>query len=251
MSGFRSRIKFVFLMILILVINACAHHYARKNQSDTQHLPQIGYTIQVGAFGVQKNAVSFTEKLRNNDLDAFYFIAIDKLYKVRFGDYATRKEAETAAIEYQKAGIIDNYYIVRPEKMFTKSAEKTTDLRRDIVKTAWRFLGCPYIYGGVTRDGFDCSGLVMTIYRLNGLNLPRVSRDQYKSGKQVKRSKLQAGDLVFFRTGSSKAITHVGIYIGQDEFIHAPGKGKKVRIGTLSNKYFSKCYAGSRNYIDG
>jgi cell wall-associated NlpC family hydrolase len=89
----------------------------------------------------------------------------------------------------------------------------------------------------------------MTVYQLNGLELPRSSRAQWNSGTSVSRSELAKGNLVFFRTASSRRISHVGIYDGNGQFIHAPGKGKRVRRSSLNNRYYKKRYAGAKTYF--
>ena len=89
----------------------------------------------------------------------------------------------------------------------------------------------------------------MTVYRLNGLELPRNSRSQYQTGRPVPRNALEKGDLVFFATGSRNRVSHVGIYSGRGQFIHAPGKGKTIRTASLSSRYFQERYAGARRYL--
>jgi len=89
----------------------------------------------------------------------------------------------------------------------------------------------------------------MTAYHLNGLNLPRSSKEQYKAGVPVKGSQLLRGDLVFFASSRGQNVSHVGIYAGDNTFIHAPGRGKKVRIDLLSNRYFKSRYVGARTYL--
>ena len=79
----------------------------------------------------------------------------------------------------------------------------------------------------------------MTVYQLNGLDLPRHSRTQYDAGDTIDRGDLQKGDLVFFATDGHGKVSHVGIYIGEGQFIHAPSRGKKIRIDSLSNEYFA------------
>jgi cell wall-associated NlpC family hydrolase len=89
----------------------------------------------------------------------------------------------------------------------------------------------------------------MAIYQLNGLNLPRSSEEQYRAGIPVKQSQLLRGDLVFFATSTGKKISHVGVYAGDNKFIHAPGRGKRIRADSLSNRYFKTRYAGARTYL--
>ncbi|MFH5836027.1 NlpC/P60 family protein [Proteiniclasticum sp. C24MP] len=99
-----------------------------------------------------------------------------------------------------------------------------------VLDYAYRFLGTPYVWGGTTPSGFDCSGFTQYVYKHFGVNLPRVSRSQASYGTKVSYSNLQAGDLVFFGTSG---VSHVGIYIGGGNMIHSPRPGKSVEISTM------------------
>jgi cell wall-associated NlpC family hydrolase len=109
-----------------------------------------------------------------------------------------------------------------------------------VVGIAMRYLGVPYVWGGSTPRGFDCSGLVSYVFAQIGVSLPHSSYSQFGMGTAVSISQLQPGDLVFF-TGAS----HVGIYIGGGQFIHAPHTGDVVKISSLSG-YYSSNFAGGR-----
>ena len=212
---------------------------------DAKSLSKVGFSIQVGAFLNADNAVRLTESLQRNGLDAYHFVHKSGLYKVRFGNYPTRRTARKQADLLKKKGIIDQYYIVRPQRRYSQRL-----LRNSIVKTAKSFLGVPYKWGGSSpQEGFDCSGLTMVVYRLNGLNLPRNSRQQWRVGVPIKRSRLMKGDLVFFSTRGKKRISHVGIYTGNGRFIHAPGRGKKIRTAKITSRYYKKNYRGARRYL--
>ncbi len=216
-------------------------------------LARMDYSIQVGAFANLDNAVRLSEALERQGLNAYYFVDETGFYKVRFGDFLSKQAARGKAERIREAGIIDEYYLVSPDDYAALKYRRYnhTHIRDEIVKTAKRFIGVPYRWGGSSPDvGFDCSGLTMTVYRLNGLNLPRSSRAQYRVGSPISRSKLSQGDLVFFATASGRRVSHVGIYTGGGKFVHAPKKGKKIRTESLTNSYFRSRYVGARTYLN-
>ena len=116
-----------------------------------------------------------------------------------------------------------------------------------VVATTQRFLGLPYLWGGTSGFGFDCSGLVEMAYRLHGIVIPRDADAQARSGRAVARSALRPGDLVFF--ASSGAVHHVGMYVGGGRMLHAPGTGVGVRYDALSSVPYAAQYAGARRYL--
>ncbi len=99
-------------------------------------------------------------------------------------------------------------------------------------------MGAPYRMGGVTVQGIDCSAFVRKMYEFFNIKLPRTAREQAMVGVRVDRDKLEAGDLVFFRT--KRPIGHVGIYIGNNEFVHASYRARSVRIDSLEKPYFQQ-----------
>ncbi len=118
-----------------------------------------------------------------------------------------------------------------------------TAKKATVVATARQLLGIPYQYGGNTPEsGFDCSGLVQYSYHQAGLAVPRTSKQQYRQAQPVSRRHLQPGDLIFFRNRYGSFVSHVGIYLGKGEFIHAPSSGKKVAINRLDEAYWKKHY---------
>jgi cell wall-associated NlpC family hydrolase len=247
---------FLILVIVLLVAGCASRKHRYRPPSPVRPKPVLNlmqYTIQAGAFKNVENAARLTERLRMaHGLDATYFRAADKLFKVRFGNFPSKELALARAIALVEAKVIEEFYIVQPEE-YAVAREKqygTDYLRESLVKTAKDFLGVPYLWGGASPDdGFDCSGLTMTVYQLNGLNLPRHSRTQYDVGISVSREHLQQGDLVFFLDKDGNRISHVGIYIGRDQFIHASSQGKKIRIDSLSSDYFARHFLGGKTYL--
>lgn len=118
--------------------------------------------------------------------------------------------------------------------------------RQGIVNTAMRLLNAPYVWSGSTPSGFDCSGFTYYVYRQHGISIPRNSFDQFKVGVHV--SPPQLGDLVFFSTYQSGA-SHVGIYIGNNQFIHCSSARENVNISSLSEAYYKARYLGVRSFV--
>ncbi len=116
-----------------------------------------------------------------------------------------------------------------------------------IIGTALSLRGVPYRNGGSDPAGFDCSGFVAYVFGQNGVLVPRTVSEQYRAGSDVGED-LQAGDLVFFDT-TGGGVSHVGIAIGGDEFVHAPSSTGEVRIERLGTSYWSKRYRGARRLI--
>lgn len=128
------------------------------------------------------------------------------------------------------------------------SSVQSSDNADELISSAMGLLGVAYRYGGTSAStGFDCSGFMQHIFKRSmGVNLPRTSAAQAKMGVGVSRSELQPGDMVFFRTMGRGRISHVGLYIGNNRFIHAPRTGKRIEVTSLSNKYWNAKYAFAR-----
>jgi cell wall-associated NlpC family hydrolase len=128
----------------------------------------------------------------------------------------------------------------------------TNTLGGQAVAIASRFLGVPYVWGGASPAGFDCSGLTMYVYAQLGIKLGHYTGFQYYEGRQVPRDQLQLGDLVFFHANSSGVPGHEGLYIGNGSFIHAPHTGDVVRISSLFETRYALSYVGAvRPYAAG
>uniref|UniRef100_E6Q2Q1 NlpC/P60 domain-containing protein n=1 Tax=mine drainage metagenome TaxID=410659 RepID=E6Q2Q1_9ZZZZ len=122
---------------------------------------------------------------------------------------------------------------------------RTSKIAQGLTHSALRFLGVPYVFGGTTAAGFDCSGYVQHVFAMVGIHLPRTADAQYYAGKPV-RGHLVAGDLVFFQT-YAPGPSHVGIYLGHGKFVSASDHG--VMVSSLSEPYWASRYLGAKTYI--
>ncbi len=211
-------------------------------------LHRLGFTIQAGAFARPENAARLAERLRASGLEATYFPGKDGLFRVRFGDFPTREMARFRAEALKAEGVLEVYLVVVPE--FTRPGPLPEGVRAGLVKTAETFLGVPYLWGGTSAEtGFDCSGFAQAVYRLQGLRLPRSSREQAQAGDAVDLQDARPGDLLFFAAGSGGKVSHVAVYIGGSAFIHAPGQGKVIRRDTLDGPGLGRQLVGVRTYL--
>lgn len=138
--------------------------------------------------------------------------------------------------------------VKNPEGMNPEQAPQT--LRYRLVSAGFDFLGVPYQWRGMSeKRGFDCSGLVKKLFDEHQIELPHSSREQFKLGEKVARAELEIGDLVFF-SSRGKIPTHVGIYIGDNQFLHAASKARQVIISNLGQKWYTKRFLGARRISD-
>jgi len=243
-------------VLLLLVMSGCGGQARGRPEPAPSRpkpaLPSLRYTIQAGAFKNIDNAVRLTERLLARKLAAYHFIDESGFYKVRIGNFPSRQEAVDRAEGLKAARIVEEYFIIAPGDYAAARPQAAGEpqLRNEIIRTAERFIGVPYKWGGEsTVSGFDCSGLTMVVYQLNGLELPRTSGEQWAAGSPVGEGDLSRGDLVFFATRGGGKVSHVGIYLGGGEFLHAPRRGTPIQVASLSSDYYRARYLGARSYF--
>ena len=224
---------FVLFLSLFLVSNVLA------NQSKASH-----YTVKSGdTLGTiaRKTGVSVKQIMALNNVRPTRLRIGRKLVLSKPGNSA-QKESATDEDEEEEEDITDNIDLAELEKE-KKNEEllgkwNSPDERNLFIKVATGFLGAPYRLGGSTVRGIDCSAYVRKMYEFFDITLPRTAREQSTVGVTIEKEELEEGDLVFFQT--RRPIGHVGIYIGNNEFVHASNTSKDVRIDSLDRPYFQK-----------
>ena len=188
--------------------------------------------------------------------DTAYIIGINnKWFKVIYGDvigYIRSDYLALTEIPYENRDSNKTPLFFRGGKSTgvapsAYALNKTKPTASAIIATAKKYIGVPYVWGGSTPSGFDCSGFVQYVFNAHGISLPRVSKEQYGVGTKVSKSSLKAGDLVFFNT-EGNGVSHLGIYIGNNQFIHA-STSKGVTITSLSNTYWAPRYYGAKRIL--
>jgi cell wall-associated NlpC family hydrolase len=124
---------------------------------------------------------------------------------------------------------------------------RSAALAVNLTRNAMRFLGVPYVFGGTSSSGFDCSGYVQHVFAMLGKRIPRTADAQYYAGRKVAGASMAPGDLVFFQTYAAGP-SHVGIYLGRDRFVHA-SSSRGVTVSSLHDHYWSARYLGAKRLI--
>ncbi|MCD8088018.1 MAG: C40 family peptidase, partial [Oscillospiraceae bacterium] len=148
-------------------------------------------------------------------------------------------------------GYVYSSYVTTDTSSSTASSlsSSSTSAGEAIVAEAKKYLGVSYVYGGTSPSGFDCSGLVYYVYKQCGYSITRTASSQNSDGTYVSRDNLQPGDIIVFYNSAMTAIGHVGIYIGDGQFIHASSGSGKVVISDLSSTYYNSHYYSARRIV--
>jgi len=258
--------RFLLAVLSLSVLLLFANSGCATQKKAVSGIARLGYSIQVGAFAEVGNAERLTAKLQTHGIEAFYFRKDSGVYVVRFGDFNGRSTARKGAEKLVAEKLIDSYFIASPAAVFKNDAQAkpvagtpraslhtprstSGDMGTIAARTAERFVGIPYRWGGDTVvEGLDCSGFVRAVYNLCGVTIPRTSAEQFRVGDAIGKVDLQDGDLVFFGSAADK-INHVGIYVGSGRFVHAPKRGDEIKISALEENYFSERFIGAKRYF--
>ncbi|MFZ2196211.1 MAG: LysM peptidoglycan-binding domain-containing protein, partial [Thermodesulfovibrionales bacterium] len=204
--------------------------------------PKI-YTVKKGdnIWKVAKKYNMDAEELMEiNEMDSPSLIKGQKLYL---------EEDQSVIAELQTNEILTKEMEEELKKMPESDEFAEKSMREKLTLFAKKLINIPYKFGGNSILGIDCSAYVKKVYGLLGMDLPRTAREQFNEGETVEKEELSIGDLVFFRTYASFP-SHVGIYLGNDLFIHASEKGKKVKVDNLEAPYFMKRFIGAKRLLN-
>ena len=205
-----------------------------------QRLKDLGYAISMvdGEFGEETRA-AVEEFQRDHNLYVTGIVnnATWRTLKKARSQVKPKDNAPAAIAEYS-----DSKLVPFGRTLLSRSEAEA------IIRTAKKFMGVPYVFGGTTPSGFDCSGFIQYAFRENGINIPRLADEQYKLGKAVKTKELTAGDLVFFTTYEAGA-SHCGIYLGEGQFLHV-SSSYGVRIDYLDNTYWAPRFYGAKKIVE-
>jgi len=266
-----KRFYLAFVMILIFAVHAHADETYTIRKGDT--LSKISKKFKVNIHQIREiNNLKKSAKLKPGQ-HLIVKRTGPKTYTVKKGDNIFRiaKKFNLDVDELKDINLLDSDNLKIGQKLLLEPApEVATAEAKNLVEEikkiseseeladmsmtdrltlfAKKFLNIPYKFGGSSIMGIDCSAYVQKVYKLIGIDLPRSARLQFNEGEVVDRDSLSIGDLVFFRTYASFP-SHVGIYLGNDLFIHASSKGKKVSIDSLNTPYYFKRFIGGKRFI--
>ena len=225
---------------------------------------ELGYgKVNYTSVNMRKGpSTSYTAIGQSSKGDLAYIIGINNgWYKVIWNDsvcYIRSDYLDLTEYPYENQASMKSPLFFRGGKTTGTSVSPTTlknsanyqanSTANRIIATARQYLGVPYLWGGTSPSGFDCSGFTYYVFRQHGISLYRNSASQYQNGTYVAKSNLQPGDLVFFQNTYREGISHVGIYIGDGSFIHA-SSSQGVTISQLSNSYWASHYYGARRVL--
>ena len=231
-----------------------------ESETNIIEINKTGY-IKKASVNLRKGPSTDTEKIGSLTLNTEIKVISEEngWYKIQVNNKTGYILKEL--VSFEKVEVTSrNAEIPRQEESTTDTTPKeeenavptdsvSSDLGKQIVDYAMTFVGYPYIYGGTTPNGFDCSGFTSYVYKHFGYSISRTSSAQASNGKAVAKADLQPGDLVLFKGQNSSSIGHVGIYIGGNQFVHASTAKTGVKVSSLSASGYIKRYVTARRII--
>jgi cell wall-associated NlpC family hydrolase len=195
-------------------------------------------------FGISQEAIKSANNLTGSRLQA------GRRLTIPISKSAAIKKEEPPVV--QKLPDPNETYIsasTQSSDAYQGAADEFSSMRMRLVQAGFQLIGIRYRFGGSGQSGIDCSGLVKNLFSKFNIDLPRSSREQFKQGEKVNKDELQPGDLVFFSSGGNQP-THVGVYLGNNQLLHAARKARQVVVGDITKLWNNMRYLGARRVID-
>ncbi|HOA83194.1 MAG TPA: LysM peptidoglycan-binding domain-containing protein [Thermodesulfovibrio thiophilus] len=218
------------------------------NTEAKYHIVKKGETLSKIAriYNTSVNEIKKINKLQNNKLNIGQKLIVKAPGKTQ-ENLSTKKDEKIPVLATAKVDI--NNKIEEIDSLKQNEDLSQLSMTDRLILFAKKMLHLPYRFGGNSFSGLDCSFFVKKVYSMVGVNLPRSAREQFTVGIPVSKSELQPGDLVFFKT-YARFPSHVGIYIGDNLFIHASSRSKKITIDSLEAPYYISRFIGAKRIID-
>ncbi|HHW20955.1 C40 family peptidase [Thermodesulfovibrio thiophilus] len=219
-----------------------------NNTEAKYHIVKKGETLSKIAriYNTSVNEIKKINKLQNNKLNIGQKLIVKAPGKTQ-ENLSTKKDEKIPVLATAKVEI--NNKIEEIDSLKQNEDLSQLSMTDRLILFAKKMLHLPYRFGGNSFSGLDCSFFVKKVYSMVGVNLPRSAREQFTVGIPVSKSELQPGDLVFFKT-YARFPSHVGIYIGDNLFIHASSRSKKITIDSLEAPYYISRFIGAKRIID-
>jgi peptidoglycan DL-endopeptidase LytE len=257
----RSCIVIIFAVIALLLPSLPGHAKtaAKKEANRASHQPTKlvnpgqNYSVRAGDtlywiardFGTTPKALQSANKLKGSKLKIGQVLSIP-VSKTAAGKSIIQSAAKTSS------PLNETFISAAPAEPANSEQNldsESVSTRLKLKQAGFDLIGVRYRCGASGNGAFDCSGLVKSLFSKFNIDLPRSSKEQFKQGQKISKDDLQVGDLVFFSSGGSQP-THVGIYVGDDKFLHAARKARKVIVSDLSKIWYTMRYIGARRVMD-
>ncbi|MBD8070497.1 peptidoglycan endopeptidase [Bacillus sp. PS06] len=202
----------------------------------------IGQTLKIPGLQTQTEAPQTAQTYKVQAGDSLYAIA--KRYNMSVSNLKSLNNLQSDTLSIGQVLKVTGQQATAPEQ--TKTSQQ---IKQELVSDTYNYLGVPYVWGGTTPAGFDCSGFVSFMFSKHGIDIPRVtSGSYYQMGTSVTRANLEPGDLVFYAVNKPGEISHVGFYVGNNQFISATSS-KGIAVYSLDNSYWSQYYVGAKRVV--
>jgi peptidoglycan endopeptidase LytE len=258
----RSCIAIIFAIIALLLTSLPGHAKtaAQKQAKRASHQPTKlvnpgeNYSVRAGDtlyeiardFGTTPKALQSANRIKGSNLK------IGQVLRIPVSKTAAAKSVIQSAAKTAPT-LNETFISAAPAESATNSEQvensESVSTRLKLKQAGFDLIGVRYRFGASGNGAFDCSGLVKSLFSKFNIDLPRSSKEQFKQGQKISKDDLQVGDLVFFSSGGSQP-THVGIYVGDDKFLHAARKARKVIVSDLSKIWYTMRYIGARRVMD-